>query len=452
MMRDGGEDDFPLISAILSAMKQEKKLNLLETMAIAIGTMIGASIFSIFGLGVQIAGKWLPIAFLLSGIYAFAVAYSYATLGGKIISNEGPMAFIFRAFGKNTFSGTLSVLMWLSYVVSIALFAKGFAGYFLPLFHIAPEGSAFVITEITLILFFTALNFFGSKAVGKSEFWIVLGKLAILAIFIVGGVFSIKKSLLLPESFNGTGVLNASLIFFLSYMGFGLVTNASENVKNPERTIPRAIYWSIVIVMIFYLLISLVTIGSLPISEIISAQENALAVAALPFLGTFGFLLVSVGALLSTSSALNATIFGGANVAYALAKDGELPKFFERKVWFGSIEGLYITVAIGILLDLFFDLNAAASVTAIVYTVIYIAVLFSHLKLAKQYGGKKWLIRINTMLISFVFFALLVYQWNQHRLAFYVSIALFLGAFLMEFLYFRFTRRQFTQEKATEEK
>ncbi len=436
-----GEDDFPLISAILSAMKQEKKLNLFETMAIAIGTMIGASIFSIFGLGVQIAGKWLPVAFLLSGIYAFAVAYSYATLGGKIISNEGPMAFIFRAFGKNTFSGTLSVLMWLSYVVSIALFAKGFAGYFLPLFRIAPEGSAFVITEITLILFFTALNFFGSKAVGKSEFWIVLGKLAILAIFIVGGVFSIKKSLLLPESFNGTGILNASLIFFLSYMGFGLVTNASENVKDPERTIPRAIYWSIVIVMIFYLLISLVTIGGLPISEIISAQENALAVAALPFLGTFGFLLVSVGALLSTSSALNATIFGGANVAYALAKDGELPKFFERKVWFGSIEGLYITVAIGILLDLFFDLTAAASVTAIVYTVIYIAVLFSHLKLAKQYGGEKWLIRINTMLISFVFFALLVYQWNQHRLAFYVSIALFLGAFLMEFLYFRFTRR-----------
>jgi amino acid transporter len=69
----------------------------------------------------------------------------------------------------------------------------------------------------------------------------------------------------------------------------------------------------------------------LPLPDIIKAQENALAIAAKPFLGNFGFILVTFGALFSISSALNATIFGGANIAYSLAKDGELPKFFERK-------------------------------------------------------------------------------------------------------------------------
>ncbi len=114
-------------------------------------------------------------------------------------------------------------------------------------------------------------------------------------------------------------------------MGFGLITNASENMKNPGKNVPLAIFGSIFLVMIFYVLISLVTLGNLPLQDIIKAQENALAVAAKPFLGNFGFIFISIGALFSISSALNATIFGRANIAYSLAKDGELPESLERK-------------------------------------------------------------------------------------------------------------------------
>ncbi|NOY37722.1 MAG: amino acid permease [Chlorobi bacterium] len=430
-------------------MIKNKKLSLVEVISMAVGTMIGASIFSIFGLGAKVAGQDLPEAFLLSGIYALVVAYSYAILGSKIISNAGPVAFILKGFGDNLITGALSILMWLTYVVSISLFVKGFAGYFLPLFHIASTSFANGFVEVVVIAFFTALNFFGSKAVGKAEFYIVLTKLTILLFFILGGFLTIKGSNIKPafDHVHTNGLLNASVIFFLSYMGFGLITNTSENIRNPKKNVPRAIFISIFFVMIIYIFIALITIGNLPLPEIIKAQENALAVAARPFLGDFGFLLISIGALFSISSALNATIFGGANIAYSLAKDGELPEVFERKIWFKSTEGLYITAGLGLLIALSFDLGAIASITSTVFTVIYIFVLFSHLKLAKQFGGNKLVILFNIIILLCVFAALMNYQWHTQKNAFYASIITFLSALFIEYLYRKIKGRVFTRDE-----
>jgi len=425
-------------------MKKNKKLSLIEVISMAVGTMIGASIFSIFGLGAKIAGNDLPEAFILSGIYALVVAYSYAILGGKIISNAGPIAFILKGLGDSIITGALSILMWLTYVISIALFVKGFAGYLLPFIHIQSTTVAIGIVELIVISFFTALNFFGSKAVGKAEFYIVLVKLSILLVFILGGFMTINWGMAKPsfDTVHTSGLLNASIIFFLSYMGFGLITNASENIKNPTKNVPRAIFISILVVMVFYVLISLVTIGNLPLSDIIKAQENALAIAAKPFLGNFGFVLITIGALFSISSALNATIFGGANIAYSVAKDGELPEVFERKLWFKSSEGLYITAGLGLLFALFFDLGAIASITSTVFTVIYIFVLISHLKLQKEYGGNRILLFINLIILLIVFAALMKYQWDTLRNAFYGSIFTFLGAVIVEYLYRKYGKRK----------
>lgn len=429
-------------------MEKSKKLSLIEVISMAVGTMIGASIFSIFGLGAKIAGKDLPEAFILSGIYALAVAYSYAILGGKIISNAGPIAFILKGLGDSIVTGALSILMWLSYVISISLFVKGFAGYLLPFVHIESTTLAIGLVEVIVISFFTALNFFGSKAVGKAEFYIVFIKLLILLVFILGGFMTINWGMTKPnfDAAHTSSLLNASIIFFLSYMGFGLITNSSENIKNPKKNIPLAIFISILFVMIFYILISLVTIGNLPITEIIKAQENALAIASKPFLGNFGFILITIGALFSISSALNATIFGGANIAYSLAKDGELPDFFERKVWFKSSEGLYITAGLGLAFALFFNLGAIAAITSTIFTVIYIFVLISHFKIRKEYGGNGILIIINLIILLAVFAALMKYQWDNQKNAFYASIITFTGAFIVEYLFRKYKNREMKVE------
>ena len=409
--------------------------------------MIGASIFSIFGVGATIAGTNLPEAFILSGIFALIVAYSYAKLGGRIISNAGPIAFILEGIGDNLATGALSILMWLSYVVSISLFVKGFAGYFLPLTGISITPLSMGLVELVLIVFFTAINSLGSKAVGELEFYIVLVKLSILGIFILLGFLTINPDYIVP-SFSADGLqgtLSAAVVFFLSYMGFGLITNASENMEEPEKNVPRAIFISIAIVMFIYVAVSFVAIGNLSITDLIKAQENALAVAAKPFFGSFGFILISIGALFSISSALNATLYGGANIAYSLAKDGELPEVFERKVWFGSTEGLYITAALGLFFALSFDIGAIATITSAIFTIIYIFVLFSHYRLADKYGDNKKFILFNLIILFVVFFALLLYQWQTQRNAFYGTIITFAAAFIVEYLYRYLKKRKFVK-------
>jgi len=416
---------------------KNKKIGLWEAVAMAVGTMIGASIFSIFGVGAKIAGKNLPEAFILSGIFALIVAYSYAKLGGKIISNAGPIAFIIKGIGDNLVTGALAILMWLSYVVSISLFAKGFAGYFIPLLSISISPLSMCITEVLLIAFFTAINSLGSKAVGRLEFYIVLVKLSILGVFILLGFLQINPGFIIP-SFSTEGLqstLSAAVVFFLSYMGFGLITNASENMENPKKNVPLAIFISIAVVMFVYVAVSFVAIGNLSIAALIKAQDNALAVAAKPFLGSFGFILISIGALFSISSALNATLYGGANIAYSLAKDGELPEVFERKTWFKSTEGLYITAALGLFFALKFDIGAIATITSAIFTIIYIFVLISHYRLTDKYGGNKGFILLNIIILLIVFLALIFYQWQTQQSAFYGTIITLLGALSLEYIY-----------------
>ncbi|HFC08918.1 MAG TPA: amino acid permease [Chloroflexi bacterium] len=421
------------------------KISLVEAIAMAVGTMIGASIFSIFGVGVQIAGRDLPWAFVVSGVYAAMVAYSYGKMGSKIVSNAGPIAFILKGLGDSPLVGTLSILMWLSFVVSISLFASGFAGYFLPLIGLSAPVVKMGV-EVLVIALFGSLNYFGgAKAVGKAEFWIVMVKLTVLGVFIVAGFTVLHPGYLKPDaSPTGlNGVLAASIIFFLSYMGFGLVTNASENMKDPQRNVPRAIYISIVIVMIVYIGVSVAAVGALPMGELQKFGENALAVAAEPALGQFGFLLLSIGALFSISSALNATLYGGANVAYALMKDGELPlpEEYSRKEWFSEHLGLYLTAVLGMVFALFFDIGEIASMTSLIMTVIYIFVLYAHLLLAEEVGGHRGIVFFNLMVISLVAIELVINQWHQDKPLFFTSLGLFVLSYALEVLYYRRKRQ-----------
>ncbi len=433
----------------LFKFKKTKKLGLWEAVSIAVGSMIGAGIFSILGVGAKIAETNLPIAFILAGFIAYLVAYSYAKLGSRFVSNAGPIEFIIRGIGNNPITGTLSILMWFSYVVSISLFAKAFAGYFLALFHIKGTGLALGIVEAIVIAIFTALNFFGSKAVGKAEFFIVLIKLSILGVFIVFGIWTINPEYIKPvfDAKHIFATFFAVSVLFLTYMGFGLVTNASEDIENPERNVPLAIYISLLVVSLIYVAIAIVALGNLGVVKLVKAEEYALAEAAKPFLGQAGFVLVALGALFSTASAINATLYGGANIAYALAKKGELPKTFERKVWFGEPEGLYITAGLSLFFVLFFNLESIASITSFVFLLIYLFVIISHYRLADKTKGNKLLIIFSFIVILMVLFTLLIYQWKTEKTTFFTSVFIFTAAFIFELFYKLITHREFKKRK-----
>ena len=425
--------------------RKKRKLSLWEAVSIAVGTMIGAGIFSVLGVGAQICGTDLPLAFFLAGIIAWFVAYSYAHLGRVFISNAGPIEFIIQAFGDRLYVGVLAFLYWFSFTVSISLFAKAFAYYALALFH-QPFNPLFVgLLEAFVIALFTVLNFFGAKAVGRVEFYIVLIKVAILLSFVVLGIWSIKPELLKldlsPAGLRDT--FYAASILFLTYMGFGIITNASEDMENPKENVPRAIYLSLFIVMLIYVGVALVAIGNLPIKELIKAKEYALAEAAKPFLGNLGFVLVSIGALISTSSAINASLYGGANVAYVFARKGELPSFFERKVWFDAPEGLYITAILSLLFALFFNLEGVASLISFAFLVIYQFVLMAHYKLIEVVGGYRWVTVVGLVLVTTVTVILLLYQYKTNKEVFYTALVLIPLITLLEALYRKKTKREF---------
>jgi amino acid transporter len=227
-------------------------------------------------------------------------------------------------------------------------------------------------------------------------------------------------------------------------MGFGLITNVGENIRNAEKTIPRAIYTSIGIAVFVYVAVAVVAVGNLSLARLTEVGENALAVAAEPFLGDFGFLLISIGALFSIASALNATLYGGANIAYALAKDGELPEFFEHKVWFGSVEGLYITAALSIGFALLFDMSGIATITSTVFTVIYIFVLVSHFRLAHEVGGNRVVLMLNLVVLIAVLGTLLYYQYRENPATLGAIVAVLVAAMVVEVIY-RYGRKRVFQ-------
>ncbi len=417
-----------------------QKLSFLEAVALGVGTMIGASIFSIFGYGVKIAGAGLPVAFLISGIYALMVGYSYAKFGQVVVSNAGPIAFVEKGLGRSPLTGSLGVLMWLSYVVSISLFAVSFAGYFLPLLGLPNEKTLQTAVEVGIIALFGAINYAGgSKAVGRLEFFIVLTKLAILLVFIAVGMQKFRPEIFLQGGLSlNNGILTASVVFFLSYMGFGIITNDSENIENPKKNVPRAIFTSILIVIFIYTMVSVSALSLLPVKELIMYKENALAKAVEPVLGKFGFLLVSLGALVSISSALNAALYSGANAAYAFMRNGyiPLPNLQRDRIWMSGHAGLYLTCALALVFAIAFNVTSIASIISLITTIIYIFVLFSHLKLAKVIGGKNWLVFFNLIVVSFVAINIMKFQMESNPAVFFVSILLFLVSYLAEKLYY----------------
>jgi amino acid transporter len=390
-------------------MDTTKTMGLYAATSIGVGAMVGAGIFSIFGTAAQISGNAVYVSFIIAGLIALLNTYSYAKLGVRYPSAGGPVEFMLKGFGDGILSGGLNLLLWVGYVFGLALYAKGFSYYAVTFL---PAGSAPVWTSVfatAIILVFTAINFIGAKTVGKSELFIVSIKVGILLLFAATGIVSIT-----PGNFSVSGwpapknLLFGAGIVFLAYQGFGLITNAAEDMANPEKNLPRALYLSVVLVIIIYVSVSLAVIGNLSIAEIENAKDYALAAAAKPFLGDLGFKIMAFAALFSTSSAINASLYGGANVSYLLAKDGELPEIFERKVWHRSSEGLFITSGLVLLCANFLQLEGIGMLASTSLLMVYVAVNVSHLRLLKETGAKSFLIWAS-LLSSLTFFGVLVY-------------------------------------------
>jgi amino acid transporter len=426
----------------------KKSMGLWSAVSIGIGGMIGAGIFSILGVSAQIAGHAMYISFIIAGLIALLCTYSYAKLGSTYPSAGGPVEFLVKGYGDGILSGGFNILLWIGYILALALYAKAFGGYAMTFLPSNVSGLWLNVLVTFIILFFTGINFIGGKAVGKSEVFIVATKIAILIVFIIAGFFFIDVSKLafsnLPQI---TNIFFGAAIVFLAYEGFGLITNTAEEMENPKKTLPRALYLAVIITIIIYILVSLTVLGNLPIADIIGAKDYALAAAAEPFLGKLGFTFIAIAALFSTSSAINATLYGGANVSYTVAKHGELPKIFERKIWYKSTEGLFITSAVVLLFANFLELEGIAMLGSASFLLIYSAVNIAHLKLHKETGAHIIIILASVFSCIIFFGVLLFYLSNHSQITLILLILVVVGCFIFEWFYRKITKRILTSRK-----
>jgi amino acid transporter len=413
-----------------------------STVAIGIGGMVGGGIFAVLGLAVQMAGGGTPLAFLISGAVALLTAYSYAKLSVAYPTRGGTVEFLNQAFGPGVFTGGLNILLWLSYIIMLSLYAYAFGSYGASFFPAASQSLWRHIFISGVVIIFTFLNILGARAVGRSENYIVAIKIAILLLFLGFGLWSVDSQKIAPATWNGPLQLVAGgMVIFLAYEGFELIANTAENVRNPRRTLPRAYFTSVLFVIGLYVLVSLVTVGNLSVKSIVAAEDYALAEAARPFLGSAGFSLIAVAALLSTASAINATLYGTTRVSYVIAKEGELPESLDREVWQRPIEGLLITSALTLLVANLFDLSRISMMGSSGFLLIFAAVNLANYRLAVKKGSRSWLSLAGGFICLAALVALIVQRATTSPSELLVLVIMVAVSFAIEVVYRRSTGR-----------
>jgi len=419
-----------------------KPMNVTAAVALGIGSMVGAGIFALMGVAGSIAGSAVYLSFVIAGIVALLSGYSMAKLGARYPSAGGIVEYLAQGFGVGLFSGALSILLYLSALIALALVAKTFGSYAVALLPV--ERSTLWINGMGdfIIITLVLINLEGAKSVALSEKIIVGLKLLVLAGFSIAGLIYARPELLSPAQYPESKMILYSLaITFFAFEGFRVITNTVEDMPQPEKTLPRAMFLSIGIVMILYVAVALAVFGHLDVQEVIAAKDYALAEAAKPVFGAAGFTVMAIAALISTASAINANLYAVTNVTYQLAKEGELPEAFGEPIAH-SREGLLISAGLIIVLTSFLDLSEVAAVGSITILMVHLVVHIGHLKLRHETGASLILILLAILTIVLTIgFALVYAIKNSPNIVWLVAASLFV-AFISEFLLFKVTRRR----------
>ncbi|WP_456368865.1 amino acid permease [Geoglobus sp.] len=416
------------------------RLGFREIFSIGVGGMIGGGIFAVLGLSVELSRSAAPLAFLLAGLIALTTAYSYAKLSVRYPSRGGTIEFLVKAFGPGILSGGLNVMLLLSYTVMIALYAYAFGSYSSA---VAGESAVLRHVMITLvILAFMVVNAYGAVVSGEAEDLLVGFKLAVLLLVAGLGMTFVDWQRLSPSTWpDGVTVVAGGMIIFLAYEGFELIANSAQDVESPS-ILPKAYFSAVIVVIAVYVLIALVTVGTLPFDVIVRERDYALAAVAKPVLGDLGFWLITFAALASTSSAINATLYGTARASYMVAKYGQLPEGMERKVWKQAYEGLVVVGVISAILANTVSLESISIAGSGGFLLIFLAVNVAAFRLRNQIKANPAVVLMGALMTLLALGVLMYRMAVTSPKNLEVFAALLIGSFLIELVYRLVTGRR----------
>jgi len=415
--------------------KSQHPMSLTAAVSMGVGAMVGAGIFALMGEAGVRAGNAVYISFIIAGLISLLSGYSYAKLGVRYPSSGGIVEYLVQGYGSGYITGVLSILLYFSVTVVMAMVAKAFGSYAAALCSTAAPKLYVDIFASAVVVFLTVVNFAGSDMVGKIEKFIVIAKLSILAIFIGVGAALIKPELLSLHNHPVPllGILGTVAICLLAYHGFGVITNTVEDMPDPAKTLPRALYGAIGLVIVVYVGAAFAVFGNLPLPDIVNAKDYAMAEAAKPIFGQAGFMIIAIAALMSSASSINANLYSTTNMTLLLAKDGELPEFEGRKIWQAGTGGLFTTAILVLLIANFLDLSRIASLGSIVYLIVYSAVHLGHWKsLTPQTAASKIVISLAFLTNFSVLIVFLIQTIKDNPVVIYLLVGLVCVSILIE--------------------
>jgi APA family basic amino acid/polyamine antiporter len=299
----------------------KRTLGLFDAASISIGAIIGAGIFVVTGIVAGLAGPGVIISIILAGIIASFTALSFAQLSAYMPKEGGGYEFTYRLLSP--FVGFISGWMWVFSNIFIgAAVSIGFAQYLSALVPYLPVN----VAAAAICLTFTIINYVGVRQSAIINDALVVAKIAILLFFIAFGLSFVQLSNFTPFMPKGVmGVFEGAALIFFAYGGYARVTTVSEEVKDPSRTIPRAIILAIIVSTVLYVLIGVISVGLVG-SQRLGAAGSPLA-DAISVTGNSGAVfLVSLGAMI----VLLMTILGVSRMTFAMARNGQFPAFFSQ--------------------------------------------------------------------------------------------------------------------------
>jgi len=423
----------------------ETKLGTFSTLSIGIGGMVGGGIFAVTGLTVEVTKGAAPIAFLIAGIVALLTSYSYLKLTLRFPGEGGTVEFLNRAFGNGIVTGSANILLLLSYIVLVAVYAYAFGSYGASFFP-EPERAFWQHILISAVIVgLVIVNVFAASLVLRSENVFNVLKMLLLAAFVVAGFLTpMEWSRLGPENFvTPMGLIAGAMLIFLNYEGFELIANASRDIANPERSLPIAYIGGVLIVIATYVLIVMVVVGHVSFAAVAKASDTALSVAAQDIMGRTGYVAIAIAALLATSSAINATFYSTGRLTYIVAKAGQLPEELERSIRGQHFEGILITAVLALVIANLVPLEAIATMGSAGFLLLFMGVNMANVRLARDTGSRAWISGLAALstAIALIVLCVEVDENPATRNHLWILVGMILVSLGTEFAYRRFTGR-----------
>jgi amino acid transporter len=420
-------------------------LTLRGAVFLGVGAMVGAGIFALLGEAGAVAGAAVWISFLVAGVISALLGYTVVKLGVRYPSSGGVIAYLMEGFGNGRLVG---VAAWMGYFAAIllvgAMIAVSFGDYASALFigTDAAKGWSKLFASVCVVAM-GFLNARGVRGVDKAQTAIVIALLVVFSVFIVATFTELNTHLLSPSDYPSTRkIISSVALTFFAYLGFAVISFAAGDLPKPERTLPRAMYLALGITTVLYIAISLGVFGSLTVDEVIKYGPTAVAEAARPALGQAGFTIMSIAALLATSSSVNATLYASVGLTGALTEVGQFPPIFGARSPLGKHGGLVITVLATLVLVIFFNLSTIASVGSAVSLCVFVMVAIAGFRLRTEIRAAAWPLVLAIVASAFVLLFFAVDTARNEPKTFIAMAVLILGAIVLDLVWKRVRDRR----------